>query len=580
MSLAAVPAFFLARRVVGRRLCAARGAARGRAPVARLHRHGDDGERLLPALPRRRARPRRRPRAADAALGRAPPRAPRPRVRDARAGGRARHRPSCSRRSCSRSSSRRGLRQAISRYRWLYGIVARRSRASCSSSQVGLGTLAAICSAPTRPSGRRSYDLGEALRYLWWHVAELSLYVLVVPLAATIVLVAPRALARRAPPGIPRGDRRRDGLRRSRWSRRSPPRFSDRIEERNTFYVAPLLCIALLAWVERGAPRPRVLAAVAAADLGAARRRDPVRPLPHDVRDHRHAHAPAVLVAAGPDRRGLDHARRSWRSRPALAAAFLLRPEALRARAPAPRARSLGARVQADLVGHARLRAVLPRRALPGDPNRATATGSTRRSAPASTAAFLWTGRTDRLTVNQNEFFNRSVGPVYYVTDPTPGGLPETRVRIDPKTGRVTLPDGSPVRDEFLLADSSFEPDGARARAGQGLGCHALARRDSRSSRPSRIDGLYPNDTWSGPEVTYLRRRCRPGRLAGRPLERPEPLLRAADGRRALERGGRRPRATPADGARTAERPGRAGAGDDGLSRRLHGVPRRPCPPR
>ncbi len=29
-----------------------------------------------------------------------------------------------------------------------------------------------------------------------------------------------------------------------------------------------------------------------------------------------------------------------------------------------------------------------------------------------------------------------------------------------------------------------------------------------------RIDGLYPNDTWSGETVTYLRRRCAPGRLA------------------------------------------------------------------
>ena len=29
-----------------------------------------------------------------------------------------------------------------------------------------------------------------------------------------------------------------------------------------------------------------------------------------------------------------------------------------------------------------------------------------------------------------------------------------------------------------------------------------------------KIDGLYPNDTWSGEEVTYLRRRCAPGRLA------------------------------------------------------------------
>jgi hypothetical protein len=26
-----------------------------------------------------------------------------------------------------------------------------------------------------------------------------------------------------------------------------------------------------------------------------------------------------------------------------------------------------------------------------------------------------------------------------------------------------------------------------------------------------RVDGLYPHDTWSGPVVTYVKRRCRPG---------------------------------------------------------------------
>jgi hypothetical protein len=28
-----------------------------------------------------------------------------------------------------------------------------------------------------------------------------------------------------------------------------------------------------------------------------------------------------------------------------------------------------------------------------------------------------------------------------------------------------------------------------------------------------RLDGLYPNDTWSGPKVTWIRRRCVAGRL-------------------------------------------------------------------
>src|SRR4029077_3782895 len=128
-------------------------------------------------------------------------------------------------------------------------------------------------------------------------------------------------------------------------------------------------------------------------------------------------------------------------------------------------------------------------------------------------AAFLWTGRTDRLTVNQTEFFNRAVGPVYYVTDPTPGGLPETRVRIHPQTGRVTLPDGKPVRDAFLLADSSFEPDGKALARDQGWGV-TLWRVTPPLVSAVRIDGLYPNDTWSGDTVTYLRRRCAPGRLS------------------------------------------------------------------
>ena len=132
--------------------------------------------------------------------------------------------------------------------------------------------------------------------------------------------------------------------------------------------------------------------------------------------------------------------------------------------------------------------------------------------APGAKAAFLWTGRTDRLTVQVTEFFNRGVGPVYYVTDPTPGGLPETRVEIDPKTGRVTLPDGSPVRDEYLLADSSFEPDGRRLAQDKGWGV-TLWRVVTPLVSAVDIKGLYPNDTWSGPVVSYLRRRCRAGRL-------------------------------------------------------------------
>ena len=50
MSLAAIPAYLLARRAAAAGPLAARGAARGRAPVAGLHRHADDRERVLSAF--------------------------------------------------------------------------------------------------------------------------------------------------------------------------------------------------------------------------------------------------------------------------------------------------------------------------------------------------------------------------------------------------------------------------------------------------------------------------------------------------------------------------------------------------
>ncbi len=398
----------------------------------------------------------------------------------------------------------RSVREAISRFRWLYGMGIGAAVALVVVQAAGGGLLGAY-----EPVGERSYDVGKALRYLWWHVAELSLYVLVIPLAATIVLVArARSL-----------DERLQAFLAATVSVTLcvvpvvavfASRFSDRIEERNMFYVAPLFCIALLAWVERGAPRPRILAAGAAV-------------------------VSAMLVVAIPFDRFLttsaitdtlmllplwslqDRIGEGWITFAALvlavflAAAFLFVPRRYAVALPLL---VLGLWIVAirpiwwGTHGFERF----SRGALFQGIRTADRDWVDQALASGTTAAFLWTGRTDRLTVNETEFFNRRVGPVYYVTDPTPGGLPETRVRIDPTTGRVTLPDGSPVRDEFLLADSSFEPDGQRLGRDKGWGV-TLWRVAAPLVSAVRIDGLYPNDTWSGERVTYLRRRCKPGRL-------------------------------------------------------------------
>ena len=142
------------------------------------------------------------------------------------------------------------------------------------------------------------------------------------------------------------------------------------------FYVAPLFLIALLVWVERGAPRPRRRAR--------GRRRGsppccrallPFADADRRQRRLRHVRAPAVV----------DGARVGDPARPALAgrARRLRAPRRSRSRScrrraaivlPRARARVLRRHDAAGRRTHAR---GLDRRALPGDHARPTATGST-----------------------------------------------------------------------------------------------------------------------------------------------------------------------------------------------------------
>ena len=80
--------------------------------------------------------------------------------------------------------------------------------------------------------------------------------------------------------------------------------------------------------------------------------------------------------------------------------------------------------------------------------------------------ALVWTGRTDRFTVNLNEFFSRSVGPIYVTDLGVPGSLPETRVEVDPETGRFD----PPVRARYVVVDGSIAPDGKVLGARRGRG--------------------------------------------------------------------------------------------------------------
>ena len=356
--------------------------------------------------------------------------------------------------------------------------------------------------------GEGGYDAVDVLRFLFWHLAELDLYVGVFPLAAAILLTA-------------------------RWRVLDPPaqaflaaaialvswtlvvvaafasRFAGAIEERNMFVVAPLLLIALLAWIERGAVRPRWLA-VGAAALAA------VLPalIPYDrflqlkVRSDTLMIVPLWNVQDSVTLPRLDDV--VLVAGIAAAVLFLLVP------------RRLALALPVVVLAYYAL-AVQPIHAGPHGMERASAEALFEgirvpernwidRSVPeGASVAAVWTGKTHRFTVNQPEFFNRSIGRVFTLGGPMPGGFPETPVFVDEETGALVQPNDAIAQAEYAYTDGSVALDGEPVARDERLGL-TLYRTDGPLISTTSVTGVY-NDQWSGPEVTYRRVRCEGGTL-------------------------------------------------------------------
>ncbi|HWH06394.1 MAG TPA: glycosyltransferase family 39 protein [Gaiellaceae bacterium] len=361
--------------------------------------------------------------------------------------------------------------------------------------------------------GERSYDPVEVARFTLYHLAELDLYLGVLPVAALVLLVA---LVRRFEPPV------------ARFLAAALPalactvilvaafasEFANRIQERYTFVVAPLVLIALLAWVERGAPRPRALAVGAA--VGAAL-------LPLTIPYERFIETAAIsdTLALLPlwDAYGsllLDSVDATVLAGGLLAALlFLLVPGRYALVLPAATLLFLAA------VSHNVWRGEY------GFPTARVSAGALftgirvgerdwidRALPDGATAAFVWTGVTDRFAVNQNEFFNRQVGRVYYIGGPTPGGLAETEVELDERTGELrTAAAGEVVEADYVLTEDVITPDGSVVARDPGIGITLWRVDGPVVATRTEVVGLYPNDTWSGREVTWTRERCRGGTL-------------------------------------------------------------------
>jgi hypothetical protein len=348
------------------------------------------------------------------------------------------------------------------------------------------------------------YSWSDGSRWVLHHAAELSLAVGVVPLAALGVL-AGLGLAR----GLPGAAERafvavatsalvlvvtQVGVYAS--------RFSFRIEERNMIALEPILLLALIVWIGRGLPRPPVIASVAAIGSAALLLTIPLGSLLNvSILSDTFGLIPLLRLRSllSGD---LDEVR--WITIIAAvdaALAFLVLPRRIAAVGlPLLLAGyfALGTNLVLDQAADysRNLRDAIP----------APSSWIDERIGSGASASYLFGAGPDPehegVVLWQLEFWNRRLESVYNLGAPSPAGLPELNARIDRATGRI-VSDTSPelARARYVVAEHSL----------------ALAERPLREvgesvlysvRRPLQVrsvtQGVYP-DSWTGSEASYDR---------------------------------------------------------------------------
>lgn len=392
-----------------------------------------------------------------------------------------------------------------------------------------LGVLGAYAVA-----GNRHYAFWSVVKWLWYQLAEFDLSLGVIPLAALIVLAA---LARRQERRVQAYLAATVAV--SFWLLLEVSAFAStwqlRVEERNTFYLAPLFLIALLAWLEHGAPRPGRLTATAALTAGAL---PAMLPYEHLISLNAVSDTPALLPV--------------WSLHSALfpleqvslvvglasvvaAAIFVWLPSRWLLALPLL-VLVYFAVSQKPIMGKHRQASVGALYSGITNPHRDWIDRAV--GANAHVAA-IWSGNTDPHVIWENEIFNRSIGAVYDVGYRLNGDLPETAVQVDRQTG-VMRANGKPVRSPYVLTDGSVQLAGTVVAEDARKGVF-LYRVTGPLRQTSRVSGLYPNDTWSGPTVTYTRLDCRGGSLTVRLQSDPSLFSKP----QTVSSGGRRIRVAP-----------------------------------
>jgi Dolichyl-phosphate-mannose-protein mannosyltransferase len=356
-----------------------------------------------------------------------------------------------------------------------------------------------------------SYTVNGVLHYLLWHVSELDLSLGIIPFAALLALwLAPRDVSPAARV----------------FAAASLPVVvllvievaifasvnSDRVEERNMFYVAPLALIALVGLAADGvvSRRARVLlpAALIAALLpfflpfarliGPPVVSDTFALLPwwwiQDQGIHLNNLRWAAIGASIPAAALFVYLPRRF----ALGLAALVGIFFIASSAVVENGRH---GIVVDSVGSLWAGIKVPHR-----------NWIDRAVGPNAQVDYLWSGTASVYSIWENEIFNRSFRNVLNLEGPGEDTLPETAVQRSP-TGEVVA-DGHVVRAQYVLADGSADVRGTKIGEDKGVGLDVeLYRVNGPIVILSHVIGIDPGGTWSRRNVTYTRVDCTGGRL-------------------------------------------------------------------
>jgi hypothetical protein len=355
------------------------------------------------------------------------------------------------------------------------------------------------------------YSADSVLHYILWHVAEIDLYLGVIPFAALLALwFRPRA----GTPAV-----------RAFVAATLPITVlvivevaifastqSGRIEERNMFYVAPFGLIALLAFTERGVVvRSRRVLAAAALVAGV---------LPVAIPFGRFVNTTALSDTFGLlpwwwiQDRGIDFATLRWVALAvSLVAAGLLVFVSRRFTMVLVLLVAAYFVVTGAIVQNGRHGIVQASRGAAFAGIQAQHYDWVDRAVGRNAdVTQLWNNVGAIQRVWENEFFNRSIQRTVDTGNAFTGGLPEQSLR-ELKNGAIVDAQGRPFRVRYALAAQSSFIKGDTVALDNGTGM-LLARVNGPLFVLAKVTGIYPNDTWSGRHVRYMRRDCTGGYLS------------------------------------------------------------------